>query len=248
MKELYISNEYLQDLLVRMAHHSTAIEGNSLSLGETKSILIDGYIPRPIELRELNEVNNYRKYIDTLLPDLEKKVPLDLTYIKKTHELLCVDAIEGVPGQFKTIPNIILGSEIELTPPYKVQEELKNWCEDLAFQLKNNTDEATAVEIICHQHMKFERIHPFSDGNGRVGRALICYSCFQKNVAPIIIPVEKRKEYINYLNNYDLKGFTMFALKLQEQEIERMNLIQKSIVKEKRIEVPRHKNSYDLER
>lgn len=63
MKELYISSEYLQDLLVRMAHHSTAIEGNSLSLGETKSILIDGYIPRPIELRELNEVNNYKNIL-----------------------------------------------------------------------------------------------------------------------------------------------------------------------------------------
>lgn len=248
MKELYISSEYLQDLLVRMAHHSTAIEGNSLSLGETKSILIDGYIPRPIELRELNEVNNYKKYIASILPDLEKKVPLDLTYIKKTHEVLCMDAIEGVPGQFKTIPNIILGSDIKLTPPYKVQEELKNWCEDLKFQLKDSVDEVRIAEIICHQHMKFERIHPFSDGNGRVGRALMCYSCFQKNVAPIIIPVEKRKEYINYLNNYDLKGFTNFALKLQEQEIERMNLIQKSLVKEERMEVPRHKNSYDLER
>lgn len=51
MKELYISSEYLQDLLVRMAHHSTAIEGNSLSLGETKSILIEVIFRSPIELR-----------------------------------------------------------------------------------------------------------------------------------------------------------------------------------------------------
>jgi Fic family protein len=228
MKDIYISDDYLQDLLVRMAHHSTAIEGNSLTLGETKSILIDGYIPRPIELRELNEVNNYRKYIAALLSDLADDIPLDLDYIRKTHAILCTDAIEGIAGQFKTIPNIILGSDITLTPPYRVPEELKNWCEDLAFQLQNTSDNAAIVEAICHQHIKFERIHPFSDGNGRVGRALMCYSCFQKKVAPIIIPVEKRKEYINYLNNYDLEGFTKFALQIQAKEYERMELIHKT--------------------
>ena len=51
--ELYLSTAYLDDLMVRMAHHSTAIEGNSLTQGETKSVLIDGYVPRAIDLREL---------------------------------------------------------------------------------------------------------------------------------------------------------------------------------------------------
>ena len=52
--------EYLEDLLVRMAHHSTAIEGNSLTQGETKSIILENYIPRPIDIREVNEVLNYK--------------------------------------------------------------------------------------------------------------------------------------------------------------------------------------------
>ena len=53
-QQLYLSTAYLDDLMVRMAHHSTAIEGNSLTQGETKSVLIDGYVPRAIDLRELN--------------------------------------------------------------------------------------------------------------------------------------------------------------------------------------------------
>lgn len=60
--------EYVLDLMVCMAHHSTAIEGNSLTQGETKSVLVDQFIPRPMDLRELNEVLNYRK----LLPYLEE--------------------------------------------------------------------------------------------------------------------------------------------------------------------------------
>ena len=53
-----LPQDYFDDLMVRMAHHSTAIEGNTLTQGETKSVLIDGYVPRAINLRELNEVLN----------------------------------------------------------------------------------------------------------------------------------------------------------------------------------------------
>lgn len=53
-----------------MAHHSTAIEGNTLTQGETKSILIDNYIPRAMNMRELNEVLNYKSYINQMIDDL----------------------------------------------------------------------------------------------------------------------------------------------------------------------------------
>ncbi len=70
--------EYMLDLMGRMAHHSTAIEGNSLTQGETKSVLIDQFIPRPMDLRELNEVLNYRK----LLPYLEEHTGRRTTRIR----------------------------------------------------------------------------------------------------------------------------------------------------------------------
>ena len=77
-QKLYLSTAYLDDLMVRMAHHSTAIEGNSLTQGETKSVLIDGYVPRAIDLRELNEVLNYSAKtgagIDVLLEKIGRRV------------------------------------------------------------------------------------------------------------------------------------------------------------------------------
>ena len=61
-----LSLDYWDDLMVRMAHHSTAIEGNTLSQGDTKSLLLDGYIPRAMELREMHEVLNYKSFMDFL--------------------------------------------------------------------------------------------------------------------------------------------------------------------------------------
>jgi Fic family protein len=216
-------NEYLDDLLVRMAHHSTAIEGNTLTQGETKSILIDGYIPRAMNLRELNEVINYKSFMQTIRDSLEDLPPLSLELIKKIHFLLCQNAIEGVAGAFKTIPNMIIGASFTPTQPYMVITELQEWILNLETQL-NGADKEGIVEAISRQHIAFERIHPFSDGNGRVGRALMVYTCLQKGIAPIVVTKENKAEYISYLNTEDVVGLTKFFLKLNAEEEARINL------------------------
>ena len=78
--------------------------------------------------------------------------------------------------------------------------------------------DSNKVLAICRQHIAFEHIHPFPDGNGRVGRALMVYTCFLAGLTPIVIPVDRRKEYINYLNTEDLQGFATFAEELQAEE------------------------------
>lgn len=83
---MYIPEIYWEDLVVRMAHHSTAIEGNSLSEGETKSILLDSIIPRMMDEREYHEVANYRNYIKYLKNNYKK--PIDLKMIQEIHSLL----------------------------------------------------------------------------------------------------------------------------------------------------------------
>jgi Fic family protein len=221
---LNLSTDYFDDLMVRMAHHSTAIEGNSLSQGETKSILIDGYIPRSMDMRELHEVLNYKKFMPEMLEGLHKKAEITPDFIQLVHAVLCYEAIESVPGKFKVAPNMIVGANFETTPPYLVTTELENWRQNLKCQLihaKNNND---VVEGICRQHIQFEHIHPFPDGNGRVGRALMIYSCLLKQVPPIVVPVEEKKKYINYLNTENLKGLIDFSIELQKKEIERIKV------------------------
>ena len=217
------SNDYLDDLLVRTAHHSTAIEGNPLTQGEVKSILIDGYIPRAMNLRELNEVINYKSFMQYIRDNLHSLPPLSLERIKNIHFLLCQNAIDGVAGTFKTIPNMIIGASFTPTQPYMVITELQEWILNLEAQLESQAKEGI-IEAICRQHIAFERIHPFSDGNGRVGRALMVYICLQKGIAPIVVTKEDKAEYISYLNTEDVNGLTKFSLKLNADEEARINL------------------------
>ena len=217
-----VPQEYFDDLMVRMAHHSTAIEGNTLTQGETKSVLIDGYVPRAIELRELNEVLNYKSFTKHMIADLQAGREVTTEYIKEIHGILCHEAIESVPGRFKTQPNMVIGADFIPSPPYRVPMDMENWVQDLKVQLEYAKTEKDVVTAVCRQHFAFERIHPFSDGNGRVGRALLVYSCLQSGIVPIVIPVSQKKRYINYLNNMDLDGLVAFSLELMEEEKQRM--------------------------
>lgn len=209
---------YEQDVLVRMAHHSTAIEGNTLTLYETKSILLDHFIPRPVDLREVYEVRNYGMLLPYLL---EAKGPITLDVIQNIHGLLMKD-IDERAGHFKTTQNMIVGARFIPTPPYMVPSELKNWMDTLQYRLEHAATEEEKTEAIMDQHIRFERIHPFPDGNGRTGRALIVYSCLRENLPLIVIEKEMRPQYMNFLDEGNGKALTELALELQNRERARL--------------------------
>ena len=224
-QRIYLSDDYFSDLMVRMAHHSTAIEGNTLTQGETKSILIDNYIPRAMNMRELNEVLNYKAYVKQMIEDLKQDVPIDVEYIKSVHAVLCNNAIEGTAGRFKTIPNLVIGADFTPTPPYLVPSELENWRLNLKYQLEFAKSNDEIIESILRQHILFEHIHPFSDGNGRVGRALIVYSCLQAHILPVVVPVQDKNRYISYLNTENITDFVSYAKELQQNELIRIQAL-----------------------
>ena len=210
--------EYMEDMLVRMAHHSTAIEGNTLTQAETISILIHNFIPRDMSEREYYEVKNYRKAFNTLL-EADRKMTTEL--IKKYNKYI-MENLHDLNGKFKTTQNLILGAEFEPTKPYLVPFEIEDWCNNLSYRLDNAKTNEEKVEIIMDQHIKFEKIHPFNDGNGRTGRLLIIHSCLKEDLEPIIIPKEEKGKYINLLASENLKELTKWALQLQEKERDRI--------------------------
>ncbi|MDY5306583.1 Fic family protein [Fusobacterium gastrosuis] len=216
-----ITEEYKKDLLVRMSHHSTAIEGNTLTQAETISILIHNYIPKSMTEREYYEVKNYKKAFNFLL-DADKELTSDI--IRKYNKYIMENLRED-NGQFKKIQNIILGSSFETTKPYLVPTVIEEWCQNLKYRLNNAKTTEEKIEAILEQHIRFEKIHPFGDGNGRTGRILIIHSCLKEGIAPIIIPKEEKGRYINTLANEDIREFKEWGIELQQKEKKRIEII-----------------------
>ena len=220
-KTLLINSEdYMLDLCIRIAHHSTAIEGNTLSQDETASILLNGYISKQMNEREFYEVRNYKDLMPIFIDALKENKRLDSTLIKEFHSIVMKDLLYN-KGEFKNIQNVIVGSALETAKPYLVPTKIKDLSDNLYFKFDKATSDDDKLQAILESHIEFEKIHPFSDGNGRIGRILIIYSCLEQNLVPIIIPKEQKGRYINILRTNNIKDFMEFSKEIQSIENER---------------------------
>ena len=214
MHQIY-NKEYWDDLLVRTAHHSTAIEGNRLSLDDAKRILLGGCSIEGLDSREYYEIANYKPLFEYLLAMSDRDIAVEV--VKDIHRILMTEILYNC-GEFKATQNLIWGANFTPVKPYEVPFAIQRWCDDLAFRLEHATDDTAKLLAIMDQHIKFERIHPFSDGNGRTGRALILYSCFKENLTPFVIPYESRERYLTLLKEENGVGLCEFARELQRIE------------------------------
>ena len=214
MHQIY-NKEYWDDLLVRTAHHSTAIEGNRLSLDDAKRILLGGCSMEGLDSREYYEIANYKPLFEYLLAMSDRDIAVEV--VKDIHRILMTEILYNC-GEFKATQNLIWGANFTPVKPYEVPFAIQRWCDDLAFRLEHATDDTAKLLAIMDQHIKFERIHPFSDGNGRTGRALILYACFKENLIPFVIPYESRERYLTLLKEENGVGLCEFARELQRIE------------------------------
>lgn len=215
------NSDYMLDLCVRMAHHSTAIEGNTLTLAQSKSVIVDNYIPIAVKEREFYEVRNYRYLTPLLMEALQANEIINNELIKKFHSVVMRD-LHKEAGMFKMVENMIIGADFEPTKPYLVASELKNWCDNLQYKLESTNSLEDKLAAIFESHIQFEKIHPFSDGNGRVGRLLIVCSCLEQSIAPLVIPQDKREFYIACLSENRVDDLVEFGTQLVLVEKERM--------------------------
>lgn len=219
-KLIFSNTKYMLDLFIRMAHHSTAIEGNTLTQDETTSIILNSYIPRAIKEREFYEVRNYKYLFPHLKEQLEQNNKINNELIKYFHSFIMKDLNEQA-GKFKILENAIIGADFETAKPYLVPTLIKDMCDNLYYKINNAKDDNEKLYSILESHIKFEKIHPFSDGNGRTGRLLIIYSCLEQGITPIIIPKEEKEKYISYLRESNTNSFFQFAKEIQRKEKER---------------------------
>lgn len=216
---MLFSKDYLDDILVRAAHHSSAIENNTISLAETVSILVHNTIPHQVSLRELYEVDNHRYALDYVLQSVQEKTPFSLHIVREIHYLL-LDRLHHEPGTFKSEDNAIVGAEFQTASVTETPMLMQQWIDNVDYRLKNASSKQEIIEVICDSHIRFERIHPFQDGNGRTGRLIMLYLCLLYNLPPLIIHKEDKAAYFMFLAEEDVQGFTAYALgKIEEEQL-----------------------------
>lgn len=182
--------------------NSNAIENSTLSLEETEKILLKIDLDRYISDREIFEAKNLARvveYIDTKAHEKD----LTLEVILLLHKMLLSNIRDDIAGRFrKGNENVRVGIHIGASPT-----DIVNLMETMMITYKSSIHESI-IERIAKLHLTFEHIHPFGDGNGRIGRVIINYLLIREGYVPINIKFIDRAKYYDAFKQFDQSGET----------------------------------------
>jgi len=170
-------------------------------------------------------IENHKQAIDHITSHFINKKLLSVAIIKEIHADL-TDRLQYDKGQFKKNENMIIGAEFQTASPAETPVLITQLVDNLQYRLDNAKTNDDKLLSILDTHIQFERIHPFSDGNGRTGRMIMVYSLLQEGFPPLIIEKESKAQYIEFLGNQDVDGFFQFSKALLEKEQKRMQRFQ----------------------
>ena len=217
----YLPKEALQSFdksfEVEYTHNSTAIEGNTLTLIQTKAVLEDGISVGGKTLREIYEVVNHSKAFQFVKQCVAGGKPLDEHIVKDIHALLMENILPG--GIYRNVEVRISGAQHKPPAPSEMYRQVKGFYADLPYKAEMN-----AMELAAWTHAEFVKIHPFVDGNGRTSRMIMNYQLMAAGFLPVSIAKENRLPYFEALEAYavggDLKPFAEMIASLEEQRLE----------------------------
>jgi fido (protein-threonine AMPylation protein) len=188
--------EILKNYIIEFAYNTASIEGNTISLQEARNLLNEGITPKDKTLREIYDLQNTEKVFNKLLSE-KSSLELNHTIIIDIHDKLLqnIDARIG----YRTTDIRVIHSNFDATPAKYVKTDM-----DLLLKwFKENNKKLHPLVLAIIFHHKFEKIHPFADGNGRTGRMVANYILLKNNYPPLIIHKKTRKEYLESLRESD---------------------------------------------
>jgi len=190
--------QILEDFEISFIHHSLALEGNPITLPQTRRILRDKIIPSNLRSEDVDEVKNYQKALTQMLLDSQNKKPLTMQTILNYHALAMQHNLE-IAGRIRKIPVYIKGNlGFRITKTEKIEDELSKLLEDYNKFIKKKSILEEILNFAVYFHNEFQHIHPFEDGNSRTTR-LITFHLLQFKDIPIVdIPFGLLDEYLSY--------------------------------------------------
>jgi Fic family protein len=173
-----------------------SIEGNTINLNEARNLLQEGITPKDKTLREIYDLQNSERVFFKVLDELKnKEITHDL--IIEIHDKLLenIDLRKG----YRTADIRVARSNFEATPAPYVKTDM----DILLRWYGRNKNKLHAFVLASIFHHKFEKIHPFMDGNGRTGRMLLNFILLKNNYPPMIIYKKYREEYLDFMRKAD---------------------------------------------
>jgi len=215
-----------EKLLIEWTYNSNAIEGSTLTQGETLFFLKNGLTVEGKPFKDYIDARNHAEAIEFLYDVVKNNREISTSLIKEFNAFLLsgiksTPAIDrdgnktekkAAPGEYKILPNHVLqndGTIHKYVEPIQVAPEMENLCG----WIKDNIDKTHPVKVAAVAHYNMVRIHPFDDGNGRGARILMNLILINMGFPPAIIKNENRRKYIEALTEADkgnLNKFTEF--------------------------------------
>ncbi len=203
-KNIKLNGGIYHKIQIELTYNSNHIEGSKLTryIFETNTI---GFENEPLNVDDVIETTNHFRCIDIIID--EANTTLTEKFIKQLHSTLKTGTSDSrkdwfLVGEYKKLPNEVGGGETALPEevPLKMRELLKKYN-----SLQNKT-----FEDVVEFHVEFEKIHPFQDGNGRVGRLILFKECLKNNIVPFIIEDELKMFYYRGLKEWNNeKGYLL---------------------------------------
>lgn len=199
-KKIQLHGGIYHKIQVDLTYNSNHIEGSKLSHEQTRHIFETNTIgaSEPVNVDDIVETANHFRCIDMVIDSATNE--LSEAFIKKLHAVLKNGTSDSrlewfVVGDYKKVPNEVGGKET--TPPEKVAEEMHRLLSEY-----NRSDATKVLDDLLDFHYRFESVHPFQDGNGRVGRLILFKECLKYNIVPFIISDDLKLFYYRGLQNW----------------------------------------------
>lgn len=190
-----------ENLVLQWTYHSNAIEGNTLTLKETK-VALEGITIGGKTLREHFEVINHREAILMVEDLVIQQIPLSERVIKDLHYLVLKNIDQDNAGRYRQVNVLISGAEHKPVDALHVSEQMTaliDWYSTKATGLH-------PVERAARVHGEFVKIHPFVDGNGRTARLLMNLELMKAGFPAAVLPVQSRLAYYEALDTAHCQG------------------------------------------